>query len=362
MDKSKNTYRKGHSVASQICVVIPAYNASKTIGDVVTGALKHVSHVIVADDGSSDGTAETARRAGADVITISRNRGKGYVLKMLFRKSIEDGFDAVITIDADGQHDPEEISSFLDAHHLHPGDIIVGSRMHEQEKIPRARYNSMHIARFYISLAANQFIDDTQCGYRLYPLSLIKNLILTTEKYTTETEILIKAGDMGTVIRCIDSKAIYTDNGSHYRPVLDTTAITAFVLTYLIMKWFKEGFVSDRPFTYTHDNIMNLTGKHKLINTFFQAITVIISIPVCSLYFIEYLTMKNIMKNNFASLRRLDIKFSKIVCASYMLPFVLMIIIGEKAAGFLGIEIRAVDDFIKRYYPDLWSSSKNTQV
>jgi glycosyltransferase involved in cell wall biosynthesis len=357
MDNDTNNYRKGHTVASQICVVIPAYNASKTINDVVTGALKHVSHVIVADDGSTDDTAETARRAGADVVTISRNRGKGHVLKILFQKSIEYGFDAVITIDADGQHDPEEIPSFIDAHNLHPRNIIVGSRMHEQEKIPRARYNSMHIARFYISLAANQFIDDTQCGYRLYPLSLINELILTTEKYITETEILIKAGDMGTVIRCIDSKAIYTDNGSHYRPVLDTTAITAFVLTYLIMKWFKEGFISDRPFTYTRNNIMNLTGKHKLINTFFQAIIVVISIPVCSLYFIEYLTLQNIVKNNFASLRRLNIKFSKIVRASYMLPFVLIIIIGEKAASGVGIKIRSVDGFIKRYYPDLWSRS-----
>jgi len=357
MDNNTNTYRKGHTVASQICVVIPAYNASKTINDVVTKVLKHVSHVVVADDGSTDGTAEIARKAGADVLTIGRNRGKGHVLKMLFQKSVEDGFDAVITIDADGQHDPEEIPSFIDAHILHPGDIIVGSRMHEQEKIPRARYNSMHIARFYISLAANQFIDDTQCGYRLYPLSLLNDLILTTEGYITETEILIKAGDKGTVIRCIDSKAIYTDNGSHYRPVLDTTAITGFVLTYLIMKWFKEGFISDRPFTYTHNNIMNLTGKHKIISIFFQAIIVVISIPVCSLYFIEYLTMQNIVKNNFASLRRRGIKFSKIVRASYMLPFVLMIIIGEKTASIVGIEIRSIDGFIKRYYPDLWSRS-----
>jgi glycosyltransferase involved in cell wall biosynthesis len=347
-------------VESQICVVIPAYNASRTISDVVTGAFKHVSHVIVADDGSTDGTAEAARQAGADVVTIGRNRGKGHALKKLFQKSIDDGFAAVITIDADGQHDPAEIPSFIEAHILHPDDIIVGSRMHQQEKIPRARYNSMHIARFYISLAANQFIDDTQCGYRLYPLSLINKLILTTEGYITETEIIIKAGDMGIVVRCIDSKAIYTDNASYYRPVLDTTAITAFVLTYLIMKWFKEGFISDRPFTYSHNNIMNLMGKHKNINIFFQAVIVIISIPVCSLYFIEYLTMKHTIKNNFASLRRRGIKFSKIVRASYMLPFVLMIIISEKAASVVGFEIRYIDGFIQRYYPDLWSCSEKS--
>jgi len=348
-------------LASKLCVIIPAFNASKTISDVITGALKHVPTVIVGDDGSTDETADIARRAGATVIATGRNRGKGSVLRMLFRKLIEDGFDAVITIDADGQHDTEAIPSFIEAHRHHPLDIIVGSRMHEQETIPRARYNSMHIARFYISLAANQFVDDTQCGYRLYPLPLIKKLILTTEKYVTETEILIKAGDIGAVIRCIDVKTIYGDSGSYYRPVLDTTAITAYVVTYLIMKWFKEAFVPNRPFTYSSTNIMNLMGRHALVNMFFQTAVVIVSVPICSLYFIEYKTMPNLAKNNFASLREQGINFSRIVLASYMLPVVLIIIIGEKAAGALGIDLRTVDGFIKRYYPHLWSDRRKKE-
>ena len=87
---------------------------------------------------------------------------------------MEEGYEAVISIDADGQHDPEEIPQFVAMHTRYPEAIISGSRMHEKEKIPRARYNSMLIARFYISLAANQFLDDTQCGFRLYPLSFIK--------------------------------------------------------------------------------------------------------------------------------------------------------------------------------------------
>lgn len=343
-------------MAYKLCVIIPAFNASKTIEDVVTGALKHVSTVIVGDDGSTDETAEIARRAGATVISNGKNRGKGYILRMLFRKLIEDGFDAVITIDADGQHDTEEIPSFIEAHRLHPMDVIVGSRMHEKETIPRARYNSMHIARFYISLAANQFIEDTQCGYRLYPLSLMEKLILTTGKYVTETEALIKAGDSGAVIRCIDVKAIYGDSGSYYQPILDTTAITAYVITYLIMKWFKEAFVSNRPFTYSQTNIMNLMGRNRLINILFETAVVIISVFVCSLYFIQYKTMPNLINNNFASLRGQEINFSRIVLASYMLPVVLLIIIGEKAAGALGFDIRTVDGFIKRYYPHLWSN------
>ena len=347
--------KEGQSLASKLCVIIPAYNASRTIRDVITGALKHVSTVIVGDDGSTDETADIARRAGATVITTGRNRGKGYVLQMLFRKLIEDGYDAVITIDADGQHETEDIPSFIETHRQHSHDIIVGSRMHEQEVIPRARYNSMHIARFYISLAANQFIEDTQCGYRLYPIPLIRKLTLTTGKYVTETEILIKAGDAGAVIRCMDVKVIYGNSGSYYRPVLDTTAITAYVVTYLIMKWFKEAFVPNRPFTYTQTNIMNLMGRNKIINMLFQTAVVIVSIFVCSLYFIQYKTMPNLIRNNFASLRGQEINFSRIVLASYMLPVVLLLIIAEKAAGILGFDIRTVDGFIRRYYPHLWT-------
>ena len=343
-------------MASKLCVIIPAFNASKTIKDVIKGVLKHVPTVIVGDDGSTDDTAEIARQAGATVISMGRNYGKGYVLRILFRKLIEDGFDAVITIDADGQHDTEEIPSFIEVHQIHPRDVIVGSRMHEKETIPRARYNSMHIARFYISLAANQFIEDTQCGYRLYPLSLMEKLILTTGRYVTETEALIKAGDSGAVIRCIDVKSIYGDGGSYYQPILDTTAITAYVITYLIMKWFKEAFVSNRPFTYSRTNIMNLMGRNRLVNMLFQTAVVIVSVFVCSLYFIQYKTMPNLIKNNYASLRGQKINFSRIVLASYMLPVVLIIIIGEKAAGSFGINIKMVDGFIKRYYPHLWSN------
>ncbi|OOP57148.1 MAG: hypothetical protein AYP45_05020 [Candidatus Brocadia carolinensis] len=161
-------------MASNVCVVIPAYNASRTIGNIVTGALKYVSKIIVADDGSTDNTAVVASGAGAEIVIIDKNRGKGNALRVLFQKTIDEGYDAVISMDADEQHDPEEISKFLAAHITHPDEIISGSRMKEKEKIPRARYNSMCIARYYISLASNQFLEDTQCGFRLYPLSIIK--------------------------------------------------------------------------------------------------------------------------------------------------------------------------------------------
>ncbi len=194
---------------SSICVVIPAYNADKTIGHVVRGVQKYVPLVIVADDGSTDNTAGYAAAAGAEVIRSDKNRGKGHALKVLFRVAIERGFDAAISIDADSQHDTEDLPRFIREHEKNPHDLITGSRTLTVANMPRARYNAMQVARFYISLAANQFIDDTQCGFRLYPLELIKKLRLVTEGYVTEAEILIKAGDMGIRIRSVTIGAIY---------------------------------------------------------------------------------------------------------------------------------------------------------
>ncbi len=337
-------------MTSKICVVIPAYNAAETIKNVVSKALKHLPLVLVADDCSVDETARIAAEAGAEVIAIDKNRGKGHALKKLFQRAIIHGCDAVISIDADDQHDPEEIPLFLEAHQRYPDDIILGSRMDEKEKIPRARYNSMYIARFFISLAANQYIQDTQCGFRLYPLSLLKELPLTTDRYVTETEILIKAGDMGARIRPVKIKAIYGCQTSHFKSVMDVDAISAYVISYLIIKWFIESVHPNRPYTYSPNNIRDRIGKNKFINERFQTLTALLIFPATVLFLIEYV----IIKNNFASIRKLGCGFFKITLATHMLPILLVIATIERAGGLLGFKIRLTDRFIKRFYPHLW--------
>ena len=99
-----------------VCVVIPAYNAEGTVGAVVRGALAFLPAVIVCDDGSTDATARVAEEAGAHVIRVPENRGKGHCLRLLFAEARKRGFDVVIALDSDGQHDPADIPRFLDAH------------------------------------------------------------------------------------------------------------------------------------------------------------------------------------------------------------------------------------------------------
>jgi len=342
--------------SNNMCVIIPAYNAGTTIHQVVTGALRHVFRVFVADDGSVDNTAEQASQAGAEVIKIDRNRGKGHALKLLFQKAIEAGYEAALSMDADTQHDPKDIPKFLEAHKHYPEDLIVGSRMHERDKIPRGRYNSMHIARFFVSLAANQFVEDTQCGFRLYPLSLIKQFHLTTERYATETEILVKTGDSGARIRIIPVHTIYGANISHFRPVRDIDTITAYVISYLWVKWLIESVAGNRPNTYRPHNFRDWIGDHKFINNRFMVFTWLTIFPLLIIFLAAYFILPLFGISNFASLRRLKRGFVPVFFSAYMLLILVPLGVVDLTLRTIGLKVNFMDPFIKKFYPDLWGA------
>jgi len=338
----------------QICVIIPAYNVADTIAEVVKGAARHAPVVLVADDGSLDGTGQRAQAAGAQVIRIHRNQGKGNALKVLFDEAARRGFSAVISMDGDGQHHSDEIPALIRAHRKSPGHIIVGSRMHSKENIPRARYNAMHVARFFISLAANQFIEDTQCGFRVYPLALIQRMALTQEKYVTESEILIKAGNMGVRIDFVRIGAIYGGIHSHFRPVLDVTAITAYIISYFPLKYFTEGVLSKKADTYTKGDLRDRMSSNVLCDSLYKLISVVTIIPLTGIFLLMYHGLERFLGETFASVRKLGHGYYKITLATHLLPTILVIIIVEKLLSYIHIKWRFVDAYIQRFYPHLW--------
>jgi glycosyltransferase involved in cell wall biosynthesis len=340
----------------KICVVIPAYNVAETIGDVVRGAFGHIRTVMVADDGSGDGTGARALSAGAKVIFINRNRGKGNALKVLFKEAAKQGFTTVISMDGDGQHNPDELPRLIHTYKENPGSIVVGSRMHSRENIPRARYNAMHVARFYISLAANQFIEDTQCGYRVYPLALIQRMALTQEKYVAESEILIKAGDMGAAIKFVRIGAIYGEIHSNLRPVLDVSAITAYIISYFPLKFFTEAVIPGKTNTYTKGNLRDQIARHLLLDNLYNVITIVIGVPMTVICLLAYHGLPLLLGNNFTSVRRLGHGYYKITLASLLLPVILVMIIFEKLLSYAGIKLQLVDGVIQKFYPHLWGT------
>lgn len=343
--------------AERLCAVIAAFNSSETIGEVVLGARRHVGTVLVTDDGSTDGTGEAARAAGAEVISLPANRGKGNALRVLFAEARRRGFDTVIALDADGQHDPNDIPAFLAAHREFPADIVTGSRMEDAGKIPAHRYNSMQVARFFISLAANQFIEDTQCGYRLYPLPVVESLDLRKERFVTETEILVKAGDSGKKIRCVPIHALYPrDQRTHFRSVPDVAAISVYVISYLMVKWWIEGTRPGTTFTYRGRR----TGRDAIGSTAprdfaFEVLTLLVALPLSALYGIGYYAARAFGISAFAGLRGCGVPVGDVLTSTMLLPLLLAVSILDLLGHRLGRHPHITDRFVRRHYPNLWS-------
>jgi UDP:flavonoid glycosyltransferase YjiC (YdhE family) len=226
---------------SRYAAVIPAYNEAGTIGDVVARTLVFVPHVIVIDDGSSDGTADLLRELPVTLLRHARNLGKAAALWHGMQQAIDHGASAVITLDGDGQHEPESIPALIALHRRAPQALIIGSRLHDAHVIPLKRYLANRVANFWMSWAAGQPIADSQSGFRLYPTTLLSSLALScdrTKGFVFESELLIEAGRQGIQIRSIPVSAIYGRHlrRSHFRQVRDITRITRMVARKLLAR------------------------------------------------------------------------------------------------------------------------------
>lgn len=181
----------------KVVVCIPAYNESKFIGIIVRNAMKHAKEVIVCDDGSSDDTSVRAEDAGAVVIKHPRNRGYGMSIRSLFQKALERNADIIVTIDADGQHDPEQIPTIVEPILNQGFDIVVGSRFIENKDMPRIPlYRSFGIKTItkFTKQASYKNLTDAQSGFRGYKRQVLESLNLGEEGMQISTEILLRAG------------------------------------------------------------------------------------------------------------------------------------------------------------------------
>jgi glycosyltransferase involved in cell wall biosynthesis len=228
---------------TRVAAVIPAYNEAGTIRHVAERTLRQVQHVIVVDDGSTDGTS--AALAGLPLVLLSNaeNRGKGASLWRGIERALSEGVETVVTLDGDGQHAPEEIARLLTAHAQDRNAIIIASRMQDRLRIPRDRYLAQRVGDFCIGWAARRPIEDSQSGFRIYPAALFRSLKVRTGRaggFVFESEILIDAARAGTEVITVPVPAIYEQRGrrSHFRPVLDFTLIGWMVACKIVSRGF----------------------------------------------------------------------------------------------------------------------------
>jgi len=206
---------------SQCAVILPCFNEAEHIGPLIVEIKHRIPMVIVVDDGSSDGTAANAERAGALVIRHSSNAGKGAALTTGLRHAFEKGFAWAMTMDGDGQHSPENIPAFLQAAESDAA-LIVGNRMGNPGDMPTLRRFVNRWMSRRLSVRAGQSLPDSQCGFRMLRLEAWSRLPLRTSHFEIESEMLLAFAETKCSIQFVPIRVIYKSEQSKIHPVSDT--------------------------------------------------------------------------------------------------------------------------------------------
>jgi glycosyltransferase involved in cell wall biosynthesis len=229
--------KKGRTVRT--AVLIPAYNCETWIEDLVSRCLTHSPRVLVVDDGSTDRTTSSAWRGGAEVVRHPRNQGKGLALRTGFDLLLREGdWEALVTLDADGQHDPSDIPRLIEAGQEKGVGIVIGSRLAHMMGMKRIRRFFNRLSSRCISGVCKQEIEDTQSGYRLIRADLLRKVCVSGSRYDLEAELLIKASRAGYSIVSIPVSVPQVDGlpTSHYRPFRDSYLIGLQVLRHFLRR------------------------------------------------------------------------------------------------------------------------------
>jgi len=189
----------------KICVIIPVYNSEKLIADVLKSVLQHTEDLIVVNDGSTDGTLEAIEHIkrntfqkrvtfeSFELVSYTKNRGKGYALQCGFRKAVEMGFTHAVTMDADGQHLATDIATLVQTAEKQPNAIIVGMRRFDNPNMPPSSVFANNFSNFWFMVQTGKRLPDTQTGFRVYPLQRIGKIRLLTNRFEAELEILVRS-------------------------------------------------------------------------------------------------------------------------------------------------------------------------
>jgi glycosyltransferase involved in cell wall biosynthesis len=214
----------------KICILIPTFNNSKTLQKVLEGVFQFTRQVIVVNDGSTDDTSAILT-AYPDIhtITFPENKGKGMALRTGFLEAVQRGYDYAITIDSDGQHFPDDLPAFLDQLEQEGPALIIGSRNMNQSSVPGKSSFGHKFSNFWFLVETGIKAPDTQSGYRLYPVALMKDMQFFTRKFEFEIEVLVRAAWSGIRISSVPVSVYYAPSServSHFRPIRDFTRIS----------------------------------------------------------------------------------------------------------------------------------------
>lgn len=222
-------------------IIVPVYNSESHLVELFKRIFKYfpIENVIAIDDASADDSAEICERVGVKLIRLLENSGKGNALQIGFSAAIKKGFNFAFSIDSDLQHQPEDFPEFLKMQNEKSADLVIGKRDFSYSKMPLPRICSNTITSGIVSLFTRQKIADSQCGFRLYNLDLIKTLKFRTKRYQFETEVILKFAKAGGKIVFVPVATIYDGQRSyisHFRDIMNFVKIVFFEMTHKLEK------------------------------------------------------------------------------------------------------------------------------
>lgn len=204
--------------------LIPVLNCAGYLARVVAGAREFVDDVLVVDDGSSDGSAEIARAAGARVVVHPENRGKGSAVRSGLAVLLGENHTHILMLDGDGQHDTGDIPTFLSA--AAEFDFVLGNRLWNPRAVPAKRYWTNYIGTRALRLLSGFPLEDSQCGFRLATSSLLRRMVLVGNRFSVDTELMVRAGKLRARFTHVPVRVIYdAGGGSHFQGLRDTVHI-----------------------------------------------------------------------------------------------------------------------------------------
>lgn len=211
------------------CVIIPTYNNEITLGRVIEEVRAFTDQIIVVNDGSTDSTSKILANylSAIELIEFSKNKGKGAALRAGLKRAFEMGFEYAITIDSDGQHYADDIPVFIKEIEMTPESLLIGSRNMAHESVPKNSSFGNKFSNFWFWFETGISLDDTQSGYRCYPLKKINRIKFYTKRFEFEIESIVRASWTGVEVKNVPVKVLYNqERVSHFRPFLDFARIS----------------------------------------------------------------------------------------------------------------------------------------
>jgi glycosyltransferase involved in cell wall biosynthesis len=224
----------------RVLVCIPAYNEAKSLANIIRKAKNYASEVIVYDDGSIDNTFEIAKAAGADTIRNPTNKGYGAAIKALFQAAREKNANIMVTLDSDGQHDPDQIPAIIEPILTQGCDVVIGSRFltdKDEQKIPRYRSLGIKTITKFAQSASYNNITDAQSGFRAYSNNALSKIRLFEDGMAVSTEILLKAKEKNLSIKEVPITINYdVDDAYTHNPITHGLGVLYSVIQFISLR------------------------------------------------------------------------------------------------------------------------------